>query len=156
MVTLWFAMDFRDSQEVHLEEVRRRHHTLNQSVHLLEAEARFRQTHAQDIATLREKGWLKPISRLVAAEWLERLRPFFKTFAYTFEPEGLKMADGPLKATPFILEGTSSFDREVYESLDLLLEKFPGVLIPREIVLVRSPQGIESRFVFEWMRFDER
>jgi len=33
----------------------------------------------------------------------------------------------------------------------ILLEDFPGVLLPRTLRLVRTPQGIESQLVFVWV-----
>ena len=59
-----------------------------------------------------------------------------------------------IKVTPLILQAESSFDMEVYKSIALLLEKFPGLLMPRDLVLVRTSQGIESKLVFDWVRYD--
>lgn len=74
----WEALVFRQEQEALFLKTRRTHDSLLKNLQILEEDRTFQQTHGPEITTLLAKGWVEQTPRLMAADWLETLRPFLR------------------------------------------------------------------------------
>jgi hypothetical protein len=149
---LWAVIDFKTTQETYFTQLATKKNTLQGHLKNLEDDLTFLKTHQKELDFLAEKGWFVPKSRLIAGEVLEMLRSSLNNVRYTFEPETLKEA-GHFKVTKIVLEGGALLDTDIYEFVEALLEEFPGILRPNELILEKGehPNFVVGKLVFEWV-----
>ena len=152
---LWVAHTFQKTQKDTLNQAVKENTLLKRECQNLKRDHVFLEASSKERGMLRKKGWFFPLNRLIADEFLKRLRPHFKKMSYQFEPEILKtIEDIPFKVTTVSIETESFLDLKQYGFIDILLKEFPGVLLPREITLIHqkdNPHFIIGTFVFDWV-----
>jgi hypothetical protein len=155
---------YLETQKAHFLKMEEDYENLHRQLKELEKDLAFVNRHQKDLALLVEKGWFVPKSRLIAAETIEQLSSMLPHVRYTFEPEKITKREGnqTYKVTllTFVIEAL--LDTDIYAFLQVLLEKFPGVLCPRELMLMRkdmtqeeAPTFVEGTLVLEWVSSGE-
>ncbi len=153
---LWMAINFRQTQERSFNRAVGDRSAFQRKIQTLKEDLTFLESHQKDIDFLKEKGWMFPQNRLIAGEFLERLRPLLKEVSYQFEPESVKelKENVSVKVTQISFETGSILDVEVYAFIEALLNQFPGILILRDLTLRRQegePHYIQGTIVVDWV-----
>jgi len=155
---------YLEMQKTHFSEVNGDHENLRRQLKELEKDLAFVNRHQKDLSLLIEKGWFASHSRLIAAATIEQLSCSLSHVRYTFEPEKITKREGKqtYKITPLTFVIGALLDTDIYVFLRVLLEKFPGVLCPCELMLTRkditreeNPTFVEGTLVLEWVSSGE-
>jgi hypothetical protein len=133
-------------------------HKLQHEVFYLEADIAFLRHQERELKFLETAGWLIPQSRLLSQEMLEELGKNFDKVDYIFEPEQIIAKGGSYsyKSTKILWSGEALFDSDIFDFLEDIFSKFPGILTLQEMTLTRSeaPQRfILGKLIFEWTAF---
>lgn len=155
---------YLETQKAHFSKVNGDHENLRRQLKELEKDLAFANRYQKDLALLVEKGWFVPQSRLIAAVTIEQLSSILPHVRYTFEPEKITKGEGnqTYKVTSLTFVIGALLDTDIYVFLQVLLEKFPGVLCPRELMLTRKdvtqeeePTFVEGTLVLDWVSSGE-
>lgn len=134
-------------------------HKLQHEVFSLEADIVFLRHQEGELKFLETVGWLIPQGRLLAQEMLEELGEKFDKVDYIFEPEQIIAKGGSYsyKSTKILWSGEALFDTDIFDFLEDIFRKFPGILTLQEMTLSRreEPQYlIQGKLIFEWTAFN--
>ena len=133
-------------------------HKLQHEAFSLEADIAFLRHQERELKFLETRKWLIPQSRLLAQEILEKLGNNFDKVDYIFEPEQIIAKGGSYsyKSTKILWSSETLFDTDIFDFLEDIFRKFPGILTLQEMTLLRidAPQRfILGKLIFEWTAF---
>ncbi|MBS0272407.1 MAG: hypothetical protein JSR85_07165 [Proteobacteria bacterium] len=136
---------------------------LKSSEEAMKRDLLFLKQHEKEWNLLEEKGWFKPKSRLVTGECIEGLSKSLHKVDYVFEPEVIKNLGEKysFSTTQVVIEVEGLFDTDIYNFVEMLFEKFSGILKVRELTLMRKqnfsdnslidyPDVVLGKIVLEW------
>lgn len=150
---LWKSFDFQQTEEQNFNTTQYRLDSLEKRSLFFQKNIGFCKKHKKEILLLSNKGWMRPHSRLKIGRFLDKLRPPFRGLSYQCEPEETReITNLSFRATRITIETDSFQDEALYQFLGTLFAKFPGVLIAREINLMRSNE--DSSCIIGKLRFD--
>src|SRR5207249_9608113 len=97
---------------------------------------------------LSSQGWFTPHSRLIGGEMLNQWKGPLNTFRCTIEPESLKEVEERyfFKVSQIKLEVETLLDREIYDFVETILNRFLGVLMLRKMFIIRKTNLIDVHF----------
>ncbi len=149
---LWAAIDFQNTQEMHMSQLRTEKQALQHQLKALKDDLSFLKSHQKELDFLVEKGWFLPKNRLIAGGVLEKLCGSLNDVQYTFEPEML-VEEHNFKVTKIVIKIGTFLDTDIYEFVESLLEKFPGILRPHEVNLEKGehPNFVVGKLILEWI-----
>lgn len=164
VLSMLAGFHYMETEKDHFLKVQEDQGGLQRQLKELEKDLAFMNRHQKDLAFLVEKGWFMPTNRLIAGEMIEQLAAPLNDVRYTFEPEKTTKGERnqPYKATLLTITMSALLDTDVYRFLQVLLEKFPGVLCPHELRLTRKDMTqeaptsfVEGTLVLEWVSSGE-
>lgn len=164
ILSLLVGFYYLETQKAHFLKVEGEYESLYRQLKELEKDLAFVNRHQKVFSVLVEKGWFVPKSRLIAIETIEQLSSSLFHVQYTFEPEKIvkraQNQDYKVTLLTFVIEAL--LDTDIYAFLQMLVEKFPGILYPRELMLMRKeitqeeePTFVQGTLVLEWVSSGE-
>lgn len=158
-VGLWSAISSRKIQEEYFKQTQTENLSLQKKAMDLKNSEDFMKRHEKEMSYLTEKSWFSPENRLTVGDFLSHLAPLLKRFSYQFDPEIIKnfRADMAFRVTQINFEAEADTDLDLYKFLDELMKEFPGILLPRELILTRHKDkpGVKGKFVVDWIAMKE-
>ena len=137
------AANFAFNQKRAFEKIWSESNHLNLEIKNLQEDITFFNSHKKEINFLISKGWLAPISRLIAADKIKEVQGNLKELHVTFEPETTINLGSPYtyKTSKIVIIFTSDFEKDIYIFIEKLIDEFPGILMFHELILSENEKS---------------